>query len=128
MVDRRDDVAARGQIFGEPGVLEAVAAAAVREHHQRALALQRRLGVPVELQVAEERHDERRRRTFVDHGRIEHPQRQMPPVVDESDLPDPDRVGRDLGPCLARREQHGAQGHRDAGGTEIDEEPTPHRE
>src|SRR3954469_7271697 len=59
VIERGDDVAARGQEFGEPGIVEAVAAAPVGKYDQR----ERRafgcdLNIAVALEPVEERHDE----------------------------------------------------------------------
>src|SRR6266403_2753073 len=59
MIGRGHNVAARRQKLAEPSVVEAVAAASVREHDERTLdAVERRLDVLVEIEVGEERHDE----------------------------------------------------------------------
>ena len=61
MVERDDDVAACCQKLGEPGVAEAVTAAAMGEHDERTLrGVRGRLGILVELEAGEERHDETR--------------------------------------------------------------------
>jgi hypothetical protein len=59
VIERGDDVAARGQEFGEPGIVEAVAAAPVGEYDQRERrALGCDLDIAVALELVEERHDE----------------------------------------------------------------------
>src|SRR5438876_4795521 len=78
MIERGDDVAARRQKLGEPGVIEAVAAAAMGEHDERTLRAARgRLSIVVELEIAEEGHDETRGGALARGGGVEHGHRQM---------------------------------------------------
>jgi hypothetical protein len=49
VIERGDDVAARGQEFGEPGIIEAVAAAPMGEYDQRE---RRAFGCDLDIAVA----------------------------------------------------------------------------
>src|SRR5262249_57030506 len=78
MVERGHDIAARSQKLGEPGVVEAVAAAPVGEHDKRMFrAAECRLGILVKIEIGEERYDKRRGGPLADRGGIEKPQRPM---------------------------------------------------
>src|SRR5262249_23511416 len=97
MVERGHDVTVRSQKLGEPGVIEAIAAAPVGEHDERMLrGAERRLGILVKVELGEERYGKRRSRPLADRGGIEHAQRQMAAAlmrVDVFELSDPDRKG-----------------------------------
>jgi hypothetical protein len=96
MVERRHDVAVRGQELGEPGVIEAVAAAPVGEHDERVLITVGCVGIFVKIELGEERQHKRGGGALADRGGIEGPQRQMAAAlvrVDVVELPDPDRKG-----------------------------------
>src|SRR6266511_310340 len=59
VIEPGHDVAARSEGLGEPGIVEAVAAASVREHDERTLrAVECSIHVLVKIEVGEERYDE----------------------------------------------------------------------
>ena len=97
VVERGDDVAARGQEFGEPRIVEAVAAAPVGEHDERERrAVGCDLDIPVAPEVGEERHDKGSGCALGQDGGIEDRQREMAVAlirIDELELPDSNRVG-----------------------------------
>src|SRR6516164_5500707 len=127
MVKRCHDVAVRGQELGEPGVIEAVAAAPVGEHDERMLIAVGCFGILVKIELGEERQHKRRGGALADRGGIEHPQRQMAAAfvrVDLVELPDPDRKGdaalRALRErCSGRSRQQRAGKHRTARGRKF---------
>ena len=126
MVERGHDIAVRSQKLGEPGVVEAVAAAPVGEHDKRMFrAAECRLGILVKIEIGEERYDKRRGGTLADRGGIEQPQRQMAAAlvrVDVVEFSDPDwkRGAATLRPlrerCSGRRRQQRAGKRGDAPG------------
>ena len=117
MVKRRHDVAVRGQELGEPGVIEAVAAAPVGEQNERMLITVGCFGIRVKIELGEERQHKRRGGALADRGGIEHPQRQMAAAfvrVDVVELPDPDRKGG--APLRALRERCGGRSRQQRAG------------
>jgi hypothetical protein len=114
MIERGHDVAARREKLAEPGIVEAVAAASVREHDERTLdVVERRLGIVVKGEVGEERHDEASGGRAPDR-RVKHRQRQMPAApmcIDVFELSHPYREGGGVRVLRqrcggSRREQH----------------------
>src|SRR5262245_7763186 len=72
MIERGDNVAACCQKLGEPGVVEAATAAAIGEHDERTLrGVRSGLGVLVELETGEERHEETRGGARANRGGID---------------------------------------------------------
>jgi hypothetical protein len=98
VIGRGDDIAMRGKRLCEPGILQRVRAAPMRQHDQRTffVGLSER-GVFVEFEIDEVRQSIRRR-CVVDRGRIEHDHSQLAVAVmavGELDLLDADLVGLD---------------------------------
>src|SRR5262245_66300492 len=78
MVECGHDVTVRSQKLGEPGVIEAVAAAPMGEHDERMLrGAERRLGILMKVELDEERHGKRRGGPAADRGGAEHAPGQM---------------------------------------------------
>ena len=91
VIEAGHDIALAGERLGEPGILQRVRAAPMREHHQRITALAQ-LGVPVEMQIGEEGQAGRRRGFIRERGRIEHGKRDMPVAIGEFDLLEADGI------------------------------------
>ena len=110
MVQCRDDIAMRGQIRSEPGVIQTIAAAPMRKHHQRMPdAIGDHRCIAIQLQFCEERHGERRSRAAAKHSRIEHRKRRMSSAVlrvDEFDLSQANLRTTHKPGTAAQREQH----------------------
>ena len=115
------------QELGEPGVIEAVAAAPVGEHDERMLITVGCFGILVKIELGEERQHKRRCGALADRGGIEQPQRQMAAAfvrVGVVELPDPDRKGgaalRALRErCSGRSRQQRAGKYRTARGSKF---------
>ena len=109
MIERGHNVAARRQKLAEPGVVEAVAAASVREHDEWTLgAVERWLGILVKIEVGEERHDEARGGRAADRG-VKHRQRQMPAALVRIDVFELSHADREGGGVCALRQRCGGR-------------------
>lgn len=84
----------------------------MRQHHQRISALAQ-LGVPVEMQIGEERQAGRRHGVVRERGRVEHCQSDMPVAVSEFDLLEADGMRRfasgEAGRCGKQNSEEGGK-------------------